>query len=81
MTSPDAAFQIGSPIFDKVTIRLPQDVRKGEFVIEALNNSKQNIYIQSAWLNDKEDNGLRLPYAEFIKGGTLKLQMGAEPRK
>lgn len=81
LTSPDPAFQIGSPLFDKVTIRLPQNVREGEFVIEALNNSRQNIYIQNASLNGKEDISLRLPYAEFIKGGTLKLQMGAEPRK
>lgn len=81
LTTPDPAFQIGSPLFDKVTIRLPQDVRKGEFVIETVNNSKQNVYIQDAILNGTEDSNLRVSFADIVKGGTLKLTMGAEPKK
>lgn len=81
LTSPNPEFSIGSPLFDKVTIKLPQDVRKGEFVIEADKNSKTNIYIQDATLNGKADPTLRLPFADILKGGTLKLTMGAEPKK
>lgn len=80
LTAPGAEFQIGSPLFDKVTIRLPQDIRKGQFVIEAENNSPANMYIQKAYLNGKEDKSLRLPYADLVKGGNLKLIMGDEPR-
>lgn len=80
LTSPQPEFQIGSPVFDKVTIRLPQNIRKGEFVIETEKNSKQNIYVQNAILNGKEDAALRLPFADIVKGGTLKLTMGAEPK-
>lgn len=80
LTSPDPAFQIGSPLFDKVTIRLPQDVRKGEFIIETENNSKQNIYVQDAQLNGKEDKNLTVSFADIVKGGVLKLKMGLEPK-
>jgi len=78
LTAPDPSFQIGSPLFDKITIRLPQDVRKGEFVIETTNNSKQNIYVKDAELNGKKDNNLTVPFSDIVKGGTLKLTMGAE---
>lgn len=80
LTSPNPEFQIGSPLFDKVTIKLPQDIRKGEFVIEADKNSKTNIYVQDAVLDGKADPTLRLPFADIVKGGTLKLTMGAEPK-
>jgi len=81
LTSPDPSFQIGSPLFDKITIRLPQDVREGEFVIETENNSKQNIYVQEAMLNNKKDENLRVPFENIMQGGILKLKMGAEPKK
>ncbi|MDR2956042.1 MAG: GH92 family glycosyl hydrolase [Prevotella sp.] len=80
LTAPNPSFQIGSPLFDKVTIKLPSNVRKGEFVIEAINNSDQNTYIQDVVLNDKTLNKLELPYSELINGGTLKLNMGTEPK-
>lgn len=79
LTAPDPSFQIGSPLFDRVTIRLPQDVRKGEFVIEVVNNSDKNIYIQDAQLNGKELDRLVLPFADVVKGGVLKLTMSDSP--
>ncbi|WP_165043200.1 GH92 family glycosyl hydrolase [Dysgonomonas sp. ZJ709] len=81
LTAPDPSFQIGSPLFDKITIKLPENIRKGEFVIEVENNSKQNIYIQEAILNGKPDESLRVPFSAIVNGGTLKLKMGPEPRK
>jgi putative alpha-1,2-mannosidase len=72
LTAPDPSFQIGSPLFNKVTIQCPG---RGTFVIEADNNSKENIYIQEAILNGKVDKDLRLPFADFAKGGILKLKM------
>lgn len=81
LTTPNPEFSIGSPLFNKVTIRLPQDVRKGEFVINAKDNSKENIYIQSATLDGKADPQLRVPFADIVKGGTLDLTMGKEPKK
>lgn len=81
LTAPAPSFQIGSPLFDKVTIQLPENVRKGKFVIEAANNSKQHIYVKSATLNGKADKSLRLSFADLQKGGTLKLEMTDQPNK
>jgi len=78
LTAPSPSFQIGSPLFDKVTINVPG--RKA-FVITAENNSKQNIYVQSAMLNGKPDEGLRVPFADLVKGGTLELKMAATPKR
>ncbi|MDL2313025.1 GH92 family glycosyl hydrolase [Bacteroidales bacterium OttesenSCG-928-B11] len=81
LTAPDPSFQIGSPLFDKVTIKLPDNIRKGVFVIETEGNSKQNIYIQEVTLNGKANDNLRLPYADLVQGGTLKLKMDAQAVK
>jgi predicted alpha-1,2-mannosidase len=43
-------YVIGSPLFKKMTITLENG---NKFTIEANNNSKQNVYIQSATLNGK----------------------------
>ncbi len=72
LTAPDPSFQIGSPVFDKITIQAPG---RRKFVIDANNNSKQNVYIQNASLNGKLNTDLRLPFSEVVKGGTLKLEM------
>jgi len=50
----EPTYEIGSPIFDRVVIHLDQRYYKGKtFVIEARNNSPQNIYIQSAILDGR----------------------------
>ena len=61
--------EIGSPVFDKVSITLnPKYYMGKEIVIEAINNSTQNVYIQSALWNDKELHNWFLPQKEFVKG-------------
>ena len=42
---------MGSPLFDKVTIHLPG---KKDFVIQAIDNGPENIYIRSMELNGKK---------------------------
>lgn len=81
LTAPDPSLQIGSPLFEKITIKLPDHIRKGAFVIEAPGNSKENIYIQEATLNGKADQTqtLSVSYADIVKGGTLQLKMGNQP--
>lgn len=80
LTAPDPSFQVGSPLFDKITIKLPENIRKGEFIIETENNSKDNIYIQEATLNGKTDDSLRLPFSDLENGGILKLKMGTQTK-
>lgn len=69
-------YVIGSPMFRKVTISLENGKR---FIIDAGNNSKENVYISSAQLNGKAYTANYIRHSDFIKGGTLKLTMAAQP--
>lgn len=71
-------YVIGSPLFEKVTITL-EDGKK--FVIEAKNNSKENVYIQSAKLNGKDYSHNWITYSDIVNGGKLEFIMGSEPQK
>jgi putative alpha-1,2-mannosidase len=73
-------YELGSPIFDRVTIHLDPKYYPGKtFVIEARNNSPENIYIQSAELNGKPLEKPWFYHSELAGGGTLVLEMGPEP--
>jgi len=73
-------YEIGSPIFDKVTINLDEEYYPGgEFVIETRNNSFENKYIQSATLNGKSLDKPWFYHEELVSGGSLVLEMGPEP--
>ena len=72
--------ELTSPLFNKVTIHLDPDYYKGKtFTIEARNNSKENIYIQKAYLNGKELKQPRIPFTAITAGGVLLLEMGDKP--
>lgn len=73
------SYQIGSPVFDKITIQLPSEIRKNKFVIEVENNSDENIYIREMELNGKKLSVYSLPYTNILKGGKLKLTMDKNP--
>lgn len=73
-------YEITSPIFDKITIRLDERYYPGKkFVIKVKNNSEKNVYIQSARLNGVAYNRFRFPHQEFVKGGTLEIELGPTP--
>ena len=71
-------YAIGSPTFTKITINLGDGKT---FVIKANNNSKSNIYIQSAELNGKPLNSPHLSHQQIIEGGLLIFEMGPVPNK
>lgn len=76
----DNRFEIFTPIFDKVTLRLdPKYTKGGTFIITAKNNAPQNSYIQSAILNGKPLNRCWLDYKEIAAGGNLDLVLGPKP--
>ena len=76
----DGRYEITSPVFDRVEFRLdPAYAAGGSFVIEARDNSPENIYIQSATLNGKKYDKCYLTHDDLATGGTLVLQMGAKP--
>ena len=75
-------WQITSPVFDKVTIHLDPEYYQGEtFVIETVNNSRENMYIRSAKLNGDPLERAWFYHHQLAKGGKLMLEMGAEPNK
>jgi predicted alpha-1,2-mannosidase len=81
LTDLKPVLSIGSPLFDKVTIKLNPAYAKGkEFIIEAVNNSHQNTYVQSLNLNSKKLNKPFIDLADIQKGGKLLLEMGDRPR-
>ena len=71
-------YVIGSPLFRKATITL-EDGK--QFVIEALDNSPENIYIQSAELNGQPLLKNYITYGDIVRGGRLTFQMGPQPNK
>lgn len=80
LTAIDPQFQIGSPIFDRIEIKLNKDYYQGgKFTIEVENNSPENIYVQSINTNKKDRSSVFIPFKDIIKGGTLKIKMGNEP--
>ena len=75
-------YEITSPIFDRITIRLDPEYYPGKkFVITCRNNSPENKYIQSARLNGKSHNKFWFTHDELVKGGKLELEMGPAPNK
>lgn len=72
--------ELTSPLFSRIEIDLNPDYYPGKkFVIEAKNNSKENCYIQKAYLNGKLLKEPRFPFQDLIKGGELVLEMGNTP--
>lgn len=75
-------YEIGSPLFEKVTIHLDAAYYPGKtFVIEAKNVSDVNRYIQSATLDGKPLTKPWFYHSDLVDGGKLVLQMGAIPNK
>lgn len=76
----DLRYEISSPVFNEIKIQLDEKYASGNiFEIKAINNSAENIFIQSARLNGKSLNRCYLNYNEISSGGTLELKMGPEP--
>ncbi len=71
-------YTIGSPILDEAIIQLVGD---NSFIIKTKNNSKENIYIQSATLNGKPFSRTWISHQEIMNGGILVFEMGRQPNK
>ena len=76
----DGKMQVTSPVFDEVTFLTDPSYASGKpFVIKALDNSPENIYIQSATLDGKPLEKPWLDFSAIAAGGVLELRMGPEP--
>lgn len=75
-------YEITSPIFDEITIKLDHVYYKGkQFNIITHNNSKENMYIQKVQLNGRKLNNFWFTHEDFAKGGTLEIWLGSQPNK
>ena len=69
-------FWFGSPIFDKVSVR----VAGGKsFTVEAIDNSTENRYIQGVLLDGKPYGKPYIEFSDIEAGRTLTFRMGPEP--
>ncbi len=73
-------FQIGSPLFDRIEIKLSDEYASGKtFVIETEGNGPEAYYVQSATFNGRPLDKCRLYRDEVFEGGKLRLVMGDKP--
>lgn len=80
LANANAELSLGSPLFDSITILLNPEYYSGEsFTIETVNNSKDNKYAQSYTLNGEALHQPSLSFQDLVKGGHLKVEMGATP--
>ena len=70
--------ELGSPLFDKAAILLGNGK---QLVIETTNNSRENIYVQSAQFNGKTLDNCWLYRDQLMQGGKLSFVMGSLPNK
>lgn len=81
-TNIDPVYEIGSPVFHKITIHLNPDYYRGKtFVIETEGNGPENYFIQKSEWNGKPFNQSCILHNELVKGGTLRLVMDQKPNK
>lgn len=73
-------FSLGSPQFDKITIKLNPKYYSGkEFVINVEGNSASNVYVQKYVLNGQALSVPEIPFSTVTSGGELDVQMGSLP--
>lgn len=68
----DGRYWFGSPLFDYVTINLPDGKT---FSVKAVNNSSDNRYIEKAFLDGKPYEKNYIDYSDIVRGGELVFYM------
>ena len=71
-------YVIGSPLFDRATIKLNNGKT---FSVETVNNSDKNKYIQKIVLNGREFTDSFICHEDIMNGGLMKITMGSKPNE
>lgn len=71
-------YDLAGPVFDRVTIHLPNDKK---FSIVCRNNSADNKYLQAVKLNGESQSRVWVRHTDLVKGGKLELDMSNTPNK
>ncbi len=73
LTGENPSFQVGAPLFDRITISLPKTLRKNKFEIEVKNQDTSRIYLDQIQLNGKILSAQELPFQDLVKGGKMSI--------
>ena len=80
LTEINPKFQVGSPLFDRVSIKLNRKYYSGKkFIIETTNNSSVNQYIQSIEVDRKISDSVFVPFQQVVSGGKMIINLGDQP--
>jgi predicted alpha-1,2-mannosidase len=71
-------YVFGSPLFEKVTLNFENGKK---LVINANNNSKENVYVKDIRLNKKGLDRNYIRHNELLKGGVLQFTMQSTPNE
>ncbi|WP_431434574.1 GH92 family glycosyl hydrolase [Bacteroides hominis] len=69
-------YVIGAPLFKKATLHFENG---NNLVIDAQNNSEENLYIESLRVNGQESTRNYLKHADLLQGGTIEFKMSSQP--
>jgi len=88
LTASEPAFSLGSPIFDKITIRLNSRYYPGDTFTIIANNGhtetscetiESHEFVQSYKLNGQTLHSVEIPFESIVSGGVLEVEMGDNP--
>ncbi len=66
---------IGSPQFTRMTVHR----ENGDIVVNAPDNSTENVYVQSVKVNGKTQRAVSVDASRLARGGTIDFSMGPDP--
>jgi predicted alpha-1,2-mannosidase len=73
-------YEITSPIFDEIIIKLDNNYYQGDrFIIKTHNNNRDNVYINKASFNGNVLNRFWITHDDFQKGGIMELWLDKVP--
>lgn len=74
LTGEHPTFQLGSPAFDRIQIKLNDEYYPGKYIVmEVKGNKPENYYIKTAKMNGKELQGVHIPFDDLVKGAHLEI--------
>ena len=75
------AYELVSPVFDRVVIRLSAPYEGKTFTVEASGGAPNNDYIQSVKLDGREVSKNWIWFRDLSHGGTLDFALGSQPNR
>ncbi len=71
-------YALGSPLVKKATLHLENGKT---LVIDAVNQSKENVYVEKVEINGKQLEGFSIKHSDIVNGGEIKFYMTNTPKK